>query len=155
MKKFFLGLILALALGSIFNVILGYSKYGYISKLKGYLESKKTQDIQNQIAKEVKECKELIPSASSFGSLKVTILGNGRPVENLEVDVSDKPGPNRCMINTDKDGIAYFGKVPVGRLVIFFNSGAFPKNLGKDPVLYIEINKDQTTKTMLELPYKQ
>lgn len=147
MKKFYLGLLTAVILGSIANIALGYFKYGYFDKFKNYIETKK--------AGEIKECKQLVPLASSFGSLKVAILRSGKPVENLEVDLSDKPGPNRCVSKTDKEGIALFEKVPAGRMAIYFNSGAFPKELGKDPTIYVEIIKDKTTEKILELPYKQ
>ncbi len=141
-NKFVLGVTTALILGIIVNIILSYVKSG---------SSKKQRQ---GIDKGVKNCKDLVSGASAFGNLKVTIVGKGKSIENLEVDLSNRPGPTRCMQKTDKDGIASFTNVPAGRMTIYFNSGAFPKELGKDPTIYVEIIKDKTVEKLLELPYK-
>lgn len=141
-NKFILGLVTALVLGIIVNIILNSIKSGYP---KGQKQA---------IDKDVKNCKDLVSGETAFGNLKVTIIGKGKPVENLEVDLSRRPGPVRCMQKTDKDGVALFTGVPSGKMVIYFNTGAFPRELGKDPTIYVEIVKDKTVEKLLELPYK-
>lgn len=145
-NKFLLGLATAIVLGSLFNIARGYTKFGYLNKIE--VSNKK----QGPIDKDVKECGQLDSFSSTFGTLKITILGNGKPVENLEVDLSDKPGPNRCMKLTDKNGVVLFEKVPAKKMAIFFNNANFPKEFGPNtPVTYLEIIKDQTIEKIIEL----
>lgn len=142
MKKFILGLVVALILGTFVNAIFGYMKFGYF----------KNQNGKNQVIdKDVKDCKDLVSGTSSFGDLKVVITGNGKPVEDLEVDLSNQPGPIRCMQKTDKNGTALFKTVPTGQMFLFFNGNAFPKEFGHPPTEHVTILKEQLVEKTLEL----
>ncbi len=133
-NKFILGLITALILGTI---IIGYFK-------------NKTGPSQ-MIDKDVKNCKDLVSGASTFGNLKVTIVGNGKPVGNLEVDLGNRPGSVRCMQKTDKNGMVLFEGVPTGQMFIYFNSNAFPKEFGHPPTESVTILQGQLAEKTLEL----
>lgn len=153
MRNFLLGLVIALILGTLTNVILGYIKFGYFKNLdlnlSGLLKNRSGQP--QVIDKDVKGCKDLVPGASTFGKLKVTIVGNGKPVENLEVDLSNQPGQIRCMQKTDKNGMVLFEVVPAGQMFIFFNNNAFPKEFGHPPTEPIMIVQEQLVEKTLEL----
>lgn len=141
MKKFILGLIIALILGIFVNIIFGYIKFDYFKNKNG----------QNQaINKDIKNCKDLVSGASTFGDLKVTVLGNGKPVENLEVDLSTKPGPTRCMQKTDKNGMVSFEAIPAGQMFIYFNDNAFPKQFGQPPTEPVTIFPGQSVEKKVE-----
>ena len=53
---------------------------------------------------------------------------------------------------TDKDGVAFFGKVPVSNYVIFFNDNAFPKNFERVGTLIpIKITEGRIAEQRIEL----
>lgn len=157
-NKFILGLVTALVLGAAVNIIWGYIKFGYFQspkKILGNLTGNFGKIVfeykKGRIEKEVKECKDLVLGASSFGGLKVTILENGKPIENLEIDLNTKPGPNRCMQKTDKDGVSLFTNVPTGKMVIYFNQADFPKEFGQSPSEPVEIIQGQVIEKIIVL----
>lgn len=63
------------------------------------------------------------------GDLKITIVSNGQPVKNLEVDVNENPGPPKYHDETDKNGVVLFEGLPIGNYAIYFNQNNFPNNL--------------------------
>ncbi len=53
---------------------------------------------------------------------------------------------------TDKDGMAFFEKVPIGNYVIFFNDNTFPKNFERISTLIpVKITEGQVTEQKIEL----
>ncbi|MCL5784379.1 MAG: hypothetical protein M1142_03435 [Patescibacteria group bacterium] len=156
MKNFLSGLITALILGILFNTIFGYIKFGYFQNPEKFLGLLKNQNERNQPSnqiadKDVKSCKDLVTGASAFGNLKVTITGNGKPIGDLEVDLSSHPGPIRCMQKTDKNGTVSFETVPTGQMFIFFNENAYPKQFGHPPTEQVMILQGQLVEKTLEL----
>lgn len=154
-NKFVLGLVTALILGIFVKIISGYINFGYFKNpdliLGGLFKNKNGQS--QVIDKNVKNCKNLVSGASTFGNLKVVIVGNGKPVENLEVDLSNQPGPIHCMQKTDKKGTVLFEAVPAGKMFIFFNNNAFPKEFGHPPTEtgQVTILQGQLVEKTLEL----
>lgn len=158
MKTFLSGLVTALIVGFVANVLLGYIKFGYFQnpeKILGGLtkifNGAAPQGNGAPIDKDVKNCKDLISEATSFGTLKVIVTGNGKPIENLEVDVSRKPGPQRCMEKTRAEGVVLFSDVPAGKMVIYFNNADFPKEFGASPVISVDIVSGQILEKTIEL----
>lgn len=152
MKKFILGLVAALILGTVVNGVLGYVKLGYFKNptlIWGGLF--KGGGLGQTASSDVKDCKDLIAGISTFGNLKVTIIGGGKPAANLEVDLSKQPGPVRCEQKTDKNGVVSFENVPTGSMFIFFNEKAFPKEFGQPPTEPVTILQGQTVEKRLEL----
>lgn len=98
---------------------------------------------------------ELMPGATVFGNLKVQIMGGGKPLPNVEVDLG-QPGGRMSYALTDSDGIAFFLNVPVGGYNIFFNDLNYPKEFARvSSLIPVEIAKDTTTEKKIELTPKQ
>ncbi len=136
MKKFILGFVSASVL-----IALTYFGYPYI---RGFFGG--SQPVSPQ---------ELKPGVTDFGALRVKILGAGKPLSDLEVDLGE-PGGTMSYMLTDKDGVAFFENVPVGQLQIFFNDLNFPKEYVRvsSPVI-VNIVKDKITEKEIKLTPKQ
>ena len=94
---------------------------------------------------------ELMPGAKVFGNLQVQILGGGKPLQDVEVDLG-QPGGRMSFVLTDSDGIAFFLNVPVGGYNIFFNDLNYPEEFARvSSVIPVEIVKDVTTEKKIEL----
>ncbi len=94
-------------------------------------------------------CNTLASNVQTFGNVSVTIVQNGKPIQNLIVNLSverppkaDHPGaqlgefkiPQKaCFVSTNLKGMATFMKVPAGTAYIFFNNdpAAYPKRFGR------------------------
>ncbi|HXK36680.1 MAG TPA: carboxypeptidase-like regulatory domain-containing protein [Candidatus Paceibacterota bacterium] len=91
----------------------------------------------------------LKPGATEFGTLRVTVLADSRPVADVEVDLGTigPSGPTGAMsaVQTDDDGVAIFEQVPVGTYDLFWNDNAFPEGYQQPPDISITIAKDRTT----------
>jgi len=101
----------------------------------------------------------LKPGATEFGSLRVTVLALGQPVEGVEVDVGTmtSSGPTGAMTvaTTGADGVALFEQVPVGTFDIFWNLNVFPKGYQQPSGFPVTIVKNQTTaKTVTLTPVR-
>ncbi|MFA5086879.1 MAG: hypothetical protein WC470_01085 [Candidatus Paceibacterota bacterium] len=139
MKKFIFGLITGVVIFMLLNFfgIVDLKQFG-----KGFWSSSSIVAPEN-----------LIEGAQQFGSLKVAITsGQGAFIGNIEVDVGEHPGGKMAMEITDKNGIAFFDKMPVGNFVIFFNDNTLPKNFEKAPSLIpVKIIEGQTTEQNIQL----
>lgn len=146
MKKFILGFITALVL-----VGLIYWAYPFVSGFWG--------------GRGPVPAEELKPGATDFGALKVTVLGKGSPIADVEVDlgtIQTGKGPTGPMAvaTTNEQGVAMFEKVPVGVYDIFWNGSTVPRphfpQAYKQPFsrLSVEILKGQVTEKKIELEPK-
>ena len=53
---------------------------------------------------------------------------------------------------TDKGGVAFFERMPVGRFVIFFNDATYPQNFERVPSLVpVEITEGEVAERIIEL----
>jgi len=70
------------------------------------------------------------------------IMDNGRPLDNVEVDLAEVPGPPPIggVGLTNEDGLAVFSVKP-GSYFIFFNSNNFPKNVNCPEPIAIEVKE--------------
>lgn len=95
----------------------------------------------------------LIEGAQQFGSLKVTVAsGQGEFISGIEVDVGEHPGGKMAVEITDKNGVAFFEKMPVGNYVVFFNDNTFPKNFEKaSNLISVKIIEGQVTEQNIQL----
>ncbi len=86
--------------------------------------------------------------------LRVTLLMDNNlknPLPNIEVDVAEKLGQplKGGVAITNEQGVATF-KVKPGSYYIFFNSGAFPKNLAEPEPQQVTVSEGGTNeKTIL------
>lgn len=157
-NRFVLGLATALVLGFFVNIIFGYIKFGYFQNpekvlggLSKIFNGANPENNGKPIDKDIKDCRDLVPGATTFGKLEVMVQGNEKPLENLEVDLGTKPGPVRCIQKTDKDGVVLFGNVPTGQMFIFFNQGASPKEFGQMPTETVEIVEGKLLEKTIKL----
>ncbi len=86
--------------------------------------------------------------------LKVRVVMDNtaqNPINNVEVDLGEKPGPpakGGAMV-TDNMGVATF-KVKPGAYVIYFNESSFPKNLKTPDLVSVQVEEGQINeKTVL------
>ncbi len=98
----------------------------------------------------------LKPDVTDYGTLKVTVLGQGRaPLPDVEVDLGTigKRGPEGPMAfaRTNSEGVALFERVPVGGYDVFWNSYFFPEEYSQPSRALVEITKDKTTEKVFEL----
>jgi hypothetical protein len=139
MKKYILGLIT----GIVIMLILNFLPMGFFSGDKNNSPN-------------IVEPQNLIDGAQEFGSLKVVInAGKTSFVSGIEVDVGEYPGGKMAVEITDKDGAAFFEKMPVGNFVIFFNENTYPKNFERvSSLIPVEITEGKTTEQKIELSEK-
>lgn len=137
MKKFIFGIIAGIVLMLILN-FLGFDLKRFFS---------------NNASNAPVAPQDLIAGAEKFGSLKVVITSDKRAfISGVEVDVGERPGGKMAVSITDKDGTAFFEKVPVGNFVIFFNDITYPKNFERVSALIpIRIIEGQITEQKIEL----
>jgi len=96
------------------------------------------------------DCSNINPDIGEFGSLKVTLLHQGSPAKNVEVDLAKTPGPdNYCYQITDDNGVVEFGSVPVGSYYIYLNMSNYPEEYGIPSAE--TIGKDTKLEVTLEL----
>ncbi len=80
-------------------------------------------------------------------TLKVKVVMDNsaqNPINNVEVDLGEKPGPpdkGGAMV-TDSMGVATF-KVKPGSYVIYFNESSFPKNLKTPDLVNVQVQEGQ------------
>ncbi|NLJ49780.1 MAG: hypothetical protein GX428_09400 [Candidatus Atribacteria bacterium] len=136
MKKFILGLITGIAI----MLIADFLFIGFFTSNKN-----NTPNIVSS--------QSLIEGAQKFGSLNVVITaGKTAFVSGIEVDVGEYPGGKMAVEITDKNGTAFFDKMPVGNFVIFFNDATFPKNFERvSSLIPVKIVEGQTTEQKIEL----
>jgi len=97
----------------------------------------------------------LKPGATEFGTLQVTVLAEGRPMADVEVDLGTvgPSGPTGAMstMKTDVNGVALFEQVPVGTYDVFWNTNAFPQGYEVQRDISVTITKDTTTRKTVTL----
>ena len=95
---------------------------------------------------------DLVIGAERFGSLRVILSARGAAVGDIEVDVGERPGGKMAVDITDKGGVAFFERMPVGRFVIFFNDATYPQNFERVPSLVpVEITEGEVAERIIEL----
>lgn len=141
MKKFILGLIT----GIVVMLILNFLGFGDLRRFGLFTNNGGSPDI---VAPQ-----NLIDGAQKFGSLKVIITaGKTAFVSNVEVDVGEHPGGKMAVEITDRNGTAFFEKMPTGNFVIFFNDATFPKNFERvSSLIPVKIVEGETTEQKIEL----
>lgn len=152
MKKFVLGFISALILaGLVYSVFVFLPQFK--PKKKGPLYDEDVKRAQEAvICDTVKHSCSYFDKTQDSGSLKVVITAAESPVKGLEVDVAPKPGSPQYYVKlTDKQGIALFESLPLGKYAIYFNGVNFPKEYGDSPTVPVEIVKDQTKEIFIPL----
>jgi len=85
--------------------------------------------------------------------LEVLLLtDNGRPLDNVEVDLAEEPGPPPVggVSLSNKEGIAIFDVKP-GNYFIFFNASNFPKNIEYPEPRAVEVLEDQVNQETITL----
>lgn len=88
--------------------------------------------------------------------LEVKVLQeNNLPIENLEVDVAEQPGPPKegGAIKTNSEGVAFF-EIKPGHYFIFFNANNFPDQFQTPKDIEIDVAEGQTTKKTIILENK-
>jgi hypothetical protein len=94
-----------------------------------------------------------------FGSAKLEVsllLDNNQPVDRVEMDLAEKPGPPKKggVAVTDENGIAVFNVQP-GSYFIYFNSGNFPKNLQEPEPQPIQVIEGENNKKTIKVTTKK
>ena len=99
-------------------------------------------------------CGAISKSANS-GILQITVISNGKPVGNLEVDVGTKPGATKYYMGlTDSDGVITVDGIPAGNYFAYFNNGNFPAEFDNPPLVQVNVLAGQTTKKTIDLTSK-
>ena len=82
-------------------------------------------------------------------------MDNGQPLENVEVDLAEQPGPPPVggIALSDENGLAVFSVKP-GNYFIFFNDMNFPKNIKTPESQAIEVNEGETNQVKVILTVK-
>lgn len=82
-------------------------------------------------------------------------MDNGRPLDNVEVDLAEVPGPPPIggVALSDENGLAIFNVKP-GNYFIFFNDNNFPKNVETPEPQPIEVKENNVNKAEIVLTIK-
>jgi len=85
--------------------------------------------------------------------LEITLkMDNGRPLNNVEVNVAEEPGPPPIggVALSDADGLAVFNVKP-GNYFIFFNDNNFPKNVKNPEAQPVEVKAGEINQRTITL----
>lgn len=161
MKKFLLGLVIVIILGTVVIIVVGQPR-GPVGIL--------TSITSNPISL---WCNKLVDGAKEFGNVEVAVTKNSQLVSDLVVLLSKEKPPmvpypgdssgrtlvpfpqKACFSNTNAKGAARFKDVPVGTAYLFFNNdvAAYPKKFGSpNPLITpIEVKQGETISVAIEL----
>lgn len=95
-------------------------------------------------------------SVTGNAELHVTVIfANNTPVENLEVDVGDKPGPplEGGFVFTNENGTAVFF-LNSGVYTIYFNQGNFPADMQTPQLERVKVTEDKIAEKTIVLKPK-